>query len=162
MITENIALTQDMQARMESVYRAWDAAIAAGDIASLVNLYAPDAEIESPLIYEFTGSKTGTLRGRDVFYAFYKQVARSQMNVIRPKHHDDYLARGRSILWEYPRVTSSGERSEFVESWEFNEQYEIRSHRVYWGWSRIAGLSRKGFGANKEVGCGSETTGRGP
>jgi hypothetical protein len=132
---------------MEQVYRAWDAAIAAGDISTLVNLYATDAEIESPLIYEFTGSKTGVLRGRDAFRALYEEVARRQSNVIRPKHHDDYLARGRRIVWEYPRATPSGERSEFVECWDFNECYEIQSHRVYWGWSRIASLSRKGFGA---------------
>jgi hypothetical protein len=76
-------------------------------------------------------------------------VARSQSNVFRPKHHDDYLVRGRRIIWEYQRVTSSGERSEFVESWDFNERYEIQSHRVYWGWSRIANLSRQGFGAGE-------------
>ncbi len=146
MATERITISQDVSAQMERVYRAWDAAIAAGDVSSLVDLYAPDAEIESPLIYEFTGSKTGVLRGRDAFRALYEEVVRSRSNVIRPKHHDDYLARGRHISWEYPRVTSSGERSEFVESWDFNERYEIQSHRVYWGWSRIANLSRKGFG----------------
>lgn len=119
-----------------------------GDVSALVNLYAPDAEIESPLIYEFTGSKIGVLRGRDAFRALYEEVARSQSTVIRPKHHDDYLARGHRIVWEYQRVTSSGERSEFVESWDFNERYEIQFHRVYWGWSRIASLSRKGFGVS--------------
>lgn len=69
----------------------------------------------------------------------YARVAAS--NVIRPKHQDDYLARGRSIFWEYLRATPSGERSEFVETWDFDEHYQIQSHRVYWGWSRIASLS---------------------
>jgi ketosteroid isomerase-like protein len=55
--------------QMERVCRAWDAAIADGDISSLVNLHAPDAEIESPLIYEFTGSKPSVLRGRDAFHS---------------------------------------------------------------------------------------------
>lgn len=152
MTTENITVTQDMRNQMERVYRAWDGAIAAGDISSVVDLYAPDAEIESPLIYEYTGLKTGVLRGRDAFRAFYEEVARRQSNVIRPKHHDHYLAQGRGLHWEYPRVTSSGQRSEFAESWDFNERYEIQSHRVYWGWSRIANLSRKGFGAPAGVG----------
>ncbi|SKA30852.1 SnoaL-like domain-containing protein [Enhydrobacter aerosaccus] len=143
----------DERAQMERVYRAWDTAIAAGDISSLVNLYAPDAEIESPLIYEFTASKTGVLRGREAFRALYQEVARQQSNVIRPKHHDDYLVRGHRIIWEYARVTQSGDQSEFVESWDFNDRYEIRCHRVYWGWSRIANLSRKGFGARPERGA---------
>jgi hypothetical protein len=137
---------------MERVYRAWDAAIAARDVSSLVNLYAPDAEIESPLIYEFTGSKTGLLRGRDAFRAFYDEVARRQSNAIRPKHHDDYLAQGRRIVWEYPRSSPSGERSEFVEFWDFNERYEIQAHRVYWGWARTASLSQKGFGTHADPG----------
>lgn len=139
-------IEREARARMEHVYRIWDNAISAGDISSLVALYAVDAEIESPLIYEFTASKTGVLRGRDAFRTFYEAVARRGSDVIRPKHHNDYFVQGHRIIWEYPRVTSSGERSEFVESWDFNERYEIQSHRVYWGWSRIANLSRKGFG----------------
>ena len=146
MTAESASVVQDSHVQMERVYRAWDVAIAAGDVSALVNLYAPDGEIESPLIYEFTGSKAGVLRGRDAFCALYEAVARSQSDVIRPKHHDDYLARGHRIIWEYPRVTSQGGRSEFVECWDFNERYEIQSHRVYWGWSRIASLSQKGFG----------------
>jgi steroid Delta-isomerase len=136
----------DVAAQMQRVYRAWDAAMAAGDISSLVELYAPDAEIESPLIYEFTGTKTGVLRGRDAFRALYQEVARAQSNVIRPKHHDDYIAKGRRIIWEYARIAPSGEQSEFVESWDFNERFQIQYHRVYWGWFRIASLSRRGFG----------------
>jgi hypothetical protein len=142
------AVTPEMLEQMERVYKAWDEAVAAGDVSSLVSLYASDGEIESPLIYEFTKGKTGALRGRDAFRAFYQEVARSDLNVIRPKHHDDYVAHGRRIFWEFPRVNPSGERSEFVEVWDFNEQYEIQSHRVYWGWSRIAGLAQKGFGAS--------------
>lgn len=50
-------------ATMESVYRAWDEAIAAGDVSSLVSLYAADAEIESPLIYEFTKGERPSPKG---------------------------------------------------------------------------------------------------
>lgn len=77
----------------EQVYRAWDKAIAKKDISAVVNLYAPDAEIECPLIFEFTASETGVLRGRHAFHAFYEEVARRQSNVIRPKHHDEYLTK---------------------------------------------------------------------
>lgn len=146
MNTERTIVNQEMRDRMERVYRAWDDAMAVGDVASLVRLYASNAEIESPLIYEYTKDNTGVLRGHEAFRAFYQEVARSELNVIRPRHHDDYVARERRIFWEFPRVTPLGERSEFVEVWDFNEQYEIQSHRVYWGWSRIGGLSRKGFG----------------
>ncbi len=147
MKTSAATAPQDVRTEMERVYKAWDAAIAAGDISSLVELYAPEADIESPLIWEFTHGKTGVLRGRAAFHALYEEVARRQSNVIRPRHHDDYLLRGRRIVWEYPRVSASGERSEFIESWDFNERFEILAHRVYWGWSRIATLSHKGFAA---------------
>lgn len=53
---EEIMGPDTVPATMESVYRAWDKAIAAGDVSSLVSLYAADAEIESPLIYEFQTS----------------------------------------------------------------------------------------------------------
>jgi hypothetical protein len=86
------------------------------------------------------------LRGREEFRAFYREVARRKSNVIRPRHHGNYyFIDARRIVWEYPRVTPSGEQSEFMESWEFNEEYEIRFHRVYWGWSRIASLTQNGF-----------------
>jgi steroid Delta-isomerase len=113
---------------MRRVYRAWDAAIGAGHIDALVQLYALDAEVESPLIYEFTAGKTGKLRGREAFRPLYEKVAYSHSDVIRPIHHDEYLADGHRIVWEYPRVMPSEERSEFVESWDFNDRYEIRHH----------------------------------
>lgn len=131
--------------KLEQVYRAWDDAIEEGDISRLVDLYAPDAEIESPLIYEFTEWKTGLLRGRDAFRPLYEEVARRQSKVVRPRHHDNYVIKGRSIIWEYSRLSTQGEQSEFVESWDFNADYQIERHRVYWGWSRITALAQKGF-----------------
>jgi hypothetical protein len=130
---DDAAGQNDARAAMERVCRSWGDAIAASDISSLVNLYATDAEIESPLICEYTGSKTGVLHGRKAFRSIYEAVAQRQSKVIRPRHHDDYLICGRRIIWEYPRVTPSGDQSEFVEAWDFNERYEIQCHRVYWG-----------------------------
>ena len=130
--------------RMEQVYRTWDDAMEKRDISRLVDLYAPDAEIESPLIYEFTGHKTGVLRGREAFRPLYEDVARRQSKVVRPGHHDDYGVTGRGTIWEYSRHSPQGERSEFVESWDFNAAYQIESHRVYWGWSRIRALALQG------------------
>lgn len=48
MTSDRTTVPQDMASRMGRVYKAWDAAIADGDISSLVNLHAPYAEIESP------------------------------------------------------------------------------------------------------------------
>lgn len=79
------------------------------------------------------------------FRPFYDAVSSSSSNVIRPRHHDDYFVKGKAIIWEYPRIGSDGERSEFVESWELNQKNQIQRHRVYWGWSRIGQLGGKGF-----------------
>jgi hypothetical protein len=147
--TPRTTSTETVQDEMRRVYRAWDAALSAGHIDALVQLYALDAEIESPLIYEFTAGKTGVLRGREAFRPLYEEVARRQSDVIRPFHHDQCLTDGHRIQWEYPRVMPTGERSEFVESWDFNDRYEIQRHRVYWGWSRIANLASKGFGSGR-------------
>ena len=48
MNTEPTDVTQEIRGRMERVYRAWDDAVAVGDVSSLVDLYASDPEIESP------------------------------------------------------------------------------------------------------------------
>ena len=140
--------TETVHDETRRIYRAWDATISADQIDALVQLYALDAEIESPLIYQFTAGKAGVLRGREAFRPLYAEVARRRSDIIRPQHHDNYLTDGHRIVWEYPRIMPTGERSEFVESWDFNDRYEIQCHRVYWGWSRVAALTSDGIGPN--------------
>jgi hypothetical protein len=147
--THRTTSMETLHDEMRRVYRAWDAAISAGQIDALVQLYAVDAEIESPLIYEFTAGKIGVLPGREAFRSLYEGVARQKPDIIRPFHHDEYLTDDHRILWEYSRVMPSGERCEFVESWHFNDRHEIQRHRVYLGWSRIANVARKGFGSRR-------------
>lgn len=76
MTTEASVIPRDPRCQMERVYRAWDVAIAAGDVSSLVNLYALDAAIESPRIYELTKSKTGT--------TFLRKAVASFGNILGP------------------------------------------------------------------------------
>jgi hypothetical protein len=144
---EKRVLSMHIQQKIKDLYHAWDDAMARADIAALVNLYTPDAEIESPLICELSDPNAGMLRGRAAFRSLYEEVVRCQSDVIRPRHHDNYFTDGRRIIWEYPRLTPDGEQSEFVECWDLDPEFLIARHRVYWGWSRIVALHGKGFDA---------------
>ena len=44
-----------------------------------------------------------------------------------------YFTDGKTIMWEYPHATPSGERMDFVEVMEVRNGF-IQHHRVYWGW----------------------------
>jgi len=43
------------------------------------------------------------------------------------------LTDGRTLMWEYPRVTPDGTQVDLVEVMELEDGL-IRRHRVYWGW----------------------------
>jgi hypothetical protein len=43
-----------------------------------------------------------------------------------------YLTDGRTLVWEYPRETLSGDQMDFVEVMEINDAGLTQKHRVYW------------------------------
>jgi ketosteroid isomerase-like protein len=46
----NVVNPDELKQQAENIYKAWDKALTNNDIESLLDLYAEDAVIESPLI----------------------------------------------------------------------------------------------------------------
>jgi hypothetical protein len=52
------------------------------------------------------------------------------------------LTDGRTLMWEYPRETPSGDQMDFVEVMEIDDAGLIQKHRVYWGWRGVEVLQK--------------------
>ena len=50
---------------IERVYHEWDAALSKNDMTALLSLYAPSAELESPLVSHLLEREDGVCRGRE-------------------------------------------------------------------------------------------------
>ena len=117
------------------IYHAWDEALGNRDLAASMALYAPDASLESPLVRHLLGTDVGVVRGRDELRRFVEQVYQHQP-ALRQRYRTGYFTDGRQLIWEYPRVTPSGEQIDLVEVMELKDGL-IQHHRVYWGWRGV-------------------------
>lgn len=131
---------------VERIYREWDAALARLEelppeqleegVESLLNLYAPDAVIESPLIPHLLQIERGICTGREQMRPFFREVGRRKPG-LRKYYRTGYLTDGKKLIWEYPRAKPDGEQMDFVEAIELNGQGLIQHHCVYWGWRGV-------------------------
>lgn len=117
---------------IERIYHAWDAALSKNDPVALVQLYASDATLESPLVPHLMGTEKGICSGRDELKRFFEILA-TRKPKMRKFYRAGYFTDGRKIMWEYPHQTPDGEQMDFVEVMEI-ENGLIQKHRVYWGW----------------------------
>ena len=117
------------------IYHAWDEALGNRDLAASMALYAPDASLESPLVRHLLGTDVGVVRGRHELRRFVEQVYQHQP-ALRQRYRTGYFTDGRQLIWEYPRVTPSGEQIDLVEVMELKDGL-IQHHRVYWGWRGV-------------------------
>ena len=116
------------------VMETWDAAVADLNIQRILTLYAPDCELESPLVFHLTEGRTGILRGHAELERFIRMVAERQP-AGRRHHRGKCFTDGTRIMWEYPRETPEGDQIDLAEVMDLTEDGLIRRHRVYWGWS---------------------------
>jgi ketosteroid isomerase-like protein len=117
---------------IERIYHEWDRALSKNDTAAILDLYAPDAELESPLVPHLMGGDNGVIRGREELRKFFDVVANRKPG-IRQFYRTGYFTDGRKVMWEYPHFTPQGEQMDFVEVMEI-QNGKIQKHRVYWGW----------------------------
>jgi hypothetical protein len=117
---------------IERVYRLWDEVLGAKDIEAAASLYAPDTELESPLVRHLLKSEQGIVSGRDKLREFLRIVF-ERTPKIRHRYRTGFFTDGRKLMWEYPRATPDGEQMDFVEVMEI-ENGLITRHCVYWGW----------------------------
>lgn len=116
------------------------------DIEALLALYTDNAIIESPLISHLLGTDIGICRGKQEIRKFVEIVVKRKPS-IRKYFRRGFFTDGKTIMWEYPRITPEGEQMDFVEVMEIKDGL-ICYHRVYWGW--------KGFQIMKENAYHSE------
>jgi SnoaL-like domain len=132
--------------KIERIYHEWDAALARLEelpperleegVDALLNLYAQDAVIESPLIPHLMRVERGICHGHEEMRPFFREVGRRKPS-LRKYHRTGYLTDGKKVIWEYPRAKPDGEQMDFVEAMELNDQGLIQHHSVYWGWRGV-------------------------
>ena len=133
--------SQQLASPVERIYFEWDRALARNDAKALVELYAEDAVIESPVITHLLGKKEGICRGHEELQPLFEAVAARKPSV-RQYHRTGYLTDGKKLIWEYPRAGPKGDQMDFVEVMELNDQGLIQRHCVYWGWFGFGVLQR--------------------
>ncbi|QDP73605.1 nuclear transport factor 2 family protein [Legionella israelensis] len=127
-----MANQDELKQQAENIYKAWDKALANNDIESLLELYADDAIIESPLIPHLLETDSGILRGKSELRLLIEKVAECKP-FIRNHFKQNFFTDGKALIFEYPRQTPDGEQMDFMEVMEIKEG-KIQYHRVYWGW----------------------------
>ncbi len=116
----------------ETIYAAWTMAFAEKDLEGVLALYAPDATLESPLVNNLLGTELGIVSGRDKLRTFFGIIINSTPT-LRNRHRASFFTDGKTMIWEYPRITPTGEQTDMAESMTLKDGL-IQSHRIYWGW----------------------------
>jgi steroid delta-isomerase len=126
-------MSDDVQAQIKNVFDQWHKRRTALDLEAFAELYAEDAEFESPALIKFFNSGNGTLKGRDQIKAYFAVVFEKLNSSITEFYRTgEYLTNGKTLFWEYPAKTPRGEQADIVEVMEIKDGL-ITAHRVFWG-----------------------------
>jgi len=118
----------------EFVYHEWDRRTRAHDIDALLELYLPDAILESPLIPRILDQESGVLTGHPQIRPFFQRGTDKRPNeLVRWYRSGRYLFDGQTLTWEYPRHTPTGDQVDLAEVMDLQGP-QIAHHRIYWGW----------------------------
>lgn len=103
--TTNALNPERSNEKVERIYRGWDAALARLEelpperleegVGSLVNLYAEDGTIESPLIPHLMKVDRGICTGHEELRRFFREVGRRKPS-LRKYYRTGYLTDGKS------------------------------------------------------------------
>jgi len=132
--------TANFSTQIERIYHDWDTALSNNDMPSLLALYSPNAELESPLVSHLLNRDNGVCRGRAELQELFSILA-TRKPKLRQFYRTGYFTDGRKVMWEYPHRTPDGEQMDFVEVMEIEDGL-IQKHRVYWGWFGVNVLRR--------------------
>jgi hypothetical protein len=104
------------------------------EVEELLELYAPDAVLESPLTPVILDTDDGVCRGRDEIKQFLQEGTNRRPNdLVRWYRTGTYFTEGNTLIWEYPRETPDGEQVDILEVIEIEDR-KITHQRIYWGW----------------------------
>lgn len=124
--------SEKLKATAESIYLAWDKALSNNDVEVFLKLYAEDAIIESPLIPYLLNTDNGVCKGKQELRVLIEKVVQRKPT-IRKYFKKNFFTDGKTLMFEYPRLTPDGEQMDFVEVMEIKNGL-IQYHRIYWGW----------------------------
>jgi hypothetical protein len=125
------------------VHDEWDRRTRSHDIDALVDLYLPDAVLESPLVPRIMDRPSGVLVGQDQLREFFHRGTLGRpTDLVRFYRTGQFLFDGGRLVWEYPRQTPESDQVDIAEVMDLVGP-KIRHHRVYWGWFGTPLLQRK-------------------
>ena len=135
--------TADELEAARSIYLAWDDALGRRDLDDSMKLYTEDATLESALVRRVLGTDTGLISGRSELRELRKFVRMLYDRPLpqRERYRGELFTDGRILMWEYPRLTPTGEQIDLVEVMELKNGL-IHKHRVYWGWFGVRALEK--------------------
>ena len=119
----------------EQMCEAWDRHWSNNDVEAFLALYTEDAVVESPLIAYLLNTEQGICYGKAELRRLI-EIAIPRKPVIRTYYRNKCFTDGKAVIWEYPRLTPTGEQMDFIEVLEIQNGL-IHPHRVYWGWRGI-------------------------
>ena len=128
-------MTQTDEADCVRIYEQWHEYTRARQAEKLIDLYADDAIVETPLVSAILDHKTeGVLRGRaEIKHFFDEGLRRRPDDLLRWYRTGLFFTNGKVLTWEYPRATPHGDQIDLVEIMDV-EAGKIKHHRIYWGW----------------------------
>ncbi len=122
------------RAHAQYVHDEWDRRTRAHDIDGLLDLYLPDAMLESPLVPRVMDTTSGVLTGHRQLREFFERGTRGRPNdLVRFHRSGQFLFEVDRLVWEYPRYTPEGDQVDITEVMDLAGP-KIRHHRIYWGW----------------------------
>ena len=78
----------------------WDRRTRAHDIDGLVELYLPDATLESPLVPRILDQVSGVLHGHDELRRFFTRGTEGRPDdLVRWYRTGDFMFNGHSLIW---------------------------------------------------------------
>ncbi|MCC2666703.1 MAG: nuclear transport factor 2 family protein [Gammaproteobacteria bacterium] len=114
------------------IHLAWNTAWGNNDVDGLLALYSENVVLESPLIPYLLGKATGICEGKKELRELLV-IAAARKPACRHYFKKNFFTNGKTIIWEYPRLSPEGEQMDFIEVLELEGEL-ISKHRVYWGW----------------------------
>lgn len=140
-------MTQELtpQEQGERIYQAWAHAYANKDLEAVLALYAPDAVLESPIVNTLLKTERGIVEGRENLRHFVNIII-TKTPALVDRYKQSFFTDGKTLIWEYPRATPTGEKADMAEVMEI-ENGLIRAHRIYWGWYGTQMLQKDAYRA---------------
>ncbi|ASK26812.1 nuclear transport factor 2 family protein [Neisseria chenwenguii] len=119
------------------IYEKWHRYAKERNVPQLIDLYSDDAVLESPLVPAILNTRSGVLNGKNEILHFLEEGTKRRPNeLVRWYRNGEYLCNGRTLVWEYPRITPDGEQIDILEWMEIADG-KIQNHRIYWGWKGL-------------------------